>query len=297
MPDTHKKSPVIVWSTDTRESAPILQAISETRQTDIRDAPPEANELHGDGTEVLLFYPAPAQALYKAMKADTPPGVALETWRRQGRKILELNRTNRQRVHPINSTEALSHPYAFAKHFSLVDNKVPVAERTNEPEDPVLHLIARHLLLEDSESQRLIAELEAVSLPFSNPEEVGGRDADTIFQSVSEVWKETDALKKQLAEHAETAQKLQMAEAAQDLLQQQTKILQNELETVTRQHIEASESLETTNRLMKELETQRDNQQAEIKKLGAELHHVYNSHSYKVTSPLRRLRALLSGRR
>lgn len=349
-------------------------------------------------SEILLLVLAPARRICRDLATGQNLTGALATWKAQAQAILALHRRDRTRVRVLDIAMALAHPATFRTRFGLPEGAGPVRTRHNDPDDPVLLVLAQSLLLSDDESRRMMSELEAISINFSNkaPAQVAdsgsaleayralgalqsevetletrNRASQEALESLKErnakleaAQKTAELLKEQntlmqaelerLAQLNETQEtrvretlvKIEMTQSAVDLLQEQNRLMQTELERMAHHQEflerEAAElpvlrarsgekdnNLRAAAEMLSRLETHRDSLLDEVARLtregaavhkqvetltrdrdrlsqdhraareeagrlSAELEHVYHSRSYRITSPLRRIRALFS---
>ena len=140
-----------------------------------------------------------------------------------------------------------------------------------DPGDMILSVLAQQLLQDDDACRRLLAELDATSAALSNR---GGEGPDPValLSAYRAMQGRMETLTKEVA-------KAQSAQSAVSLLQSQNRIMQEELEALGKSRVALDDS------------------QAEVARLRGELDHLYRSHSFRVTAPLRRIRGLLAARR
>ena len=323
---------MILWCAGGQGEAPVLAALAGRYALDLRDTLPKPAELTGDAA-LLLLYLSPARALARVLGAGTPPDAALRAWRAQTRAMLKLNRQDRRRVQVLELGMALRHPGNFRARFDLPGDRSgdgPEAAAEEMQDDPVLVLLAQRLLLGEAETRALLAELGAVSVDLSGNAPPEEEEAGLLLRA----WQDIRGAAALRDEAGTLAADLQMAQGATELLQAQNRAMQEELERLARRRVEleaeaaalpvlrqrgaekdqslaAADSmyrvlearagllLEGKARLQDDLDRARQELaagQARIAQLEEEAARFFASRSYRLTAPLRRMRAVLRGR-
>lgn len=201
------------------------------------------------------------------------PSISLKGWRDLAQEIVALNRRNRRKVRILDMDMAARHPGAFLRWFALDEDQDMIAALSGnrQPDrDEVLHLLARRILLGDTHARALTGELKAVSLNFAKGDDTGADNPDAAF----------------LAYRACLQTRAQVS-----LLQAQNRYMQDETEAhLTRAEAGQAEKQQRIDALTADL-SGRDNA---VAALELELQRFLASKSYRLTAPLRRIRALLS---
>lgn len=325
---------ILVWSADPARAAPLIETLAEGYRLETSARLPEPGALNGEAgaaRPVLLLFQNPVRMLTRLMARGTAPAEALSSWRGQARAILALSRRDRRRVQVIDLAAALAHRPAFAAHFDLSD--APAADdtpndapaRSNAPPDMFLTLLAERLLLGDGEARALKAELAAVAIDLSGqdaaaPDSLAGayhawRDMQDALEARAALSAEMDALGSDLAKSRD----------ANELLQAQNRYMQEELEKLAARRAELEETAASVTRLntrladkaaslaaldtayarlegvQEQLAADKARTEAALTRaradLGAEqaaLQRVLTSRTWRLTAPLRTLRALFA---
>lgn len=330
--ETADRQPLTVWCGSAQYGAPVLQALDRAYAADIRQTLPSADEIRpGDpGPDMLLLYLSPARVVAMAMAQDTPPGKALKDWQAQARGILQLSHRDRRRVQVFELDMILRHPAAFQARMGLHQDDTPAAPETGpDGADPFLLLLAQRTLLGDAPSRALMTELGAVSVRLANNAAPETDDPETLLlayrdmqaQAATQTAVQTTRLSELEGELDQARTGLETARNAADLLQAQTRFMQEEMEKLARRLLELEDrasrvetlaqraaekehSLAAAGQMMRDLEAQTARLTADlaaredrIAGLQGRLDHVFGSRSYRLTAPLRRLRALIGGAR
>jgi predicted nucleic acid-binding protein len=247
-----KHLPLIVWSADAQAGAPVLEALRQGFDLDLRAALPKFSKRdRAKGPDILLLCLSPLETLCRAMAKGTLPSVALKGWQDQAQAIMALNRGNRRKVRILDVDMAMRHSEAFLHWFGLSCEAGGTALVAPPVQDEILHLLAQRTLTSDASARALLAELEAVSLNFSENRDLEPGDADAAFQSyqdMRQVQEQADLLQAQNRTAQEeieglstdkaqleaalkqaSAQTLKVQEQA-DLLQAQNRTAQEEIE-------------------------------------------------------------------
>lgn len=280
MTDGKKMAPVgqarlIVWCVDARAGKPVLDALRRGYDLDMRTTLPKESltDASDAGPDILLLCRSPVETLCRAMASGVIPGVALKEWRDLAQDILALNRRNRRKVRILDMDMAARHPGAFLRWFALAEDQDMIAALSGnrQPDrDEVLHLLARRILLGDTHARALTGELKAVSLNFAKGDDTGADNPDAAF----------------LAYRACLQTRAQVS-----LLQAQNRYMQDETEAhLTRAEAGQAEKQQRIDALTADL-SGRENA---VAALELELQRFLASRSYRLTAPLRRIRALLS---
>jgi len=323
VPETSRRATLTVWSASADEAAQVLQALRETYEVTRLQS---LSEAAGEGPVLLLPLP-PALMLCRAMSGGTAPAAALTAWLQQTRALLELNRRDRRRIRVVDLAAALAHPAAFRRHFGLNEGSGPEAPRRNSADDLFLLTLAKRLLAENPQARRLANELEAVSVDLSGKGPTDPAPPQAVvraYQAHRRAEEELETLRRRNAELEDTAtRKAEKARAAQDaieVLQAQTDKLQADLDKLARRNGVLEEetavlpvmrlrlgdkerSLQAAGDLLRQAESDQGALKEELERLRAgqdrlvaEIDRIHRSRSYRVTGPLRRLRAAFSRR-
>lgn len=259
---------LIVWAAEAEVAAPIVAELRQGGELELLEELAEvpANPTDWPDAGILLLYLSPAETLCRAMRAGLEPSSAIADWQLQAQQILTLNRRNRRRVQLLDIGMVRAHPAEFRRHFQLAGGG------TMEPlpqQDEILMLIARQLLLGDSQVKRLSNELDAISLMFGSDSGGEGAELDIVFREygrLREMLEEADA---QSARHLELETELaqaqeqlvggrreweatlaaaraegQQAQREAELFQDRAGAAQDELEALTRRRQELERELE-----------------------------------------------------
>jgi len=247
---------------------------------------------------------SPVETLCRVMARDTLPSVALQSWVAQTQGIMALNRQNRRKVRIMDVSMATRHPGDFLGWFTLPKTKEQIAALGRDAQvsgpaagrDDVLCLLAQRALLGDLAARALLGELEAVSLNFADEAGFENADLDAAFLSY---------------------QGMRDTQGQVALLQAQNTLVQQEQEMLAQDRIELGQRFDQVNQGIQDLqrktrEKERALQQAGVmledleaqvgdlhQTLGAEqekLRRILSSRSYRLTTPLRSLRGLVSRR-
>lgn len=290
VPERYTAPSLTLWRTEAMEAMPVVQALAEGYDlTELKDLPPPG-QLDLNGTQCLLLHLPPATVLCRAMAAGTAPAEALESWRGRTETLLAHNRRDRRNVRVLGLMAALAHPVAFREYFGLPQGQGPETPRGNDPDNLNLLNLAQRLLAEDPRSRKLMTELTAVSINLSGGAPINPAPVEAVFQAyrtqqnteaaLATVQKRNKELEQVAALETE---KTRAAENAIRVLQAQTRGLHAELEIMTKRGMETAERADAL--------------AAEVASLREDVKRFYNSHSYRITRPLRSLRALLSGQK
>jgi hypothetical protein len=324
LPDVSRSSPITAWCADEGEAAPVLQALAAHRDLAQLQALPDPSFPRDNEGQLLLLPVAPAIALCRAMEAGTGPAQALAEWQAETRTILALVRRDRRHTRVLDVEAARAWPAAFRAAFGLPEGQELEPLRRNSREDLLLLALAQLLLLGDPKSRRLLAELEGASVNLTGNAPSDPIEPEEVYRAWLQSRETVEALRARIAEledsESQNEQRHRTSQKAIDLLQDQARWLQEELETVVRRETELKaeaaavpvlrqrvdekeRSLLATGDMLHRLDAERAAARAEAERLEArlaeseaELRHVYGSRSFRLTAPLRRLRAALAGR-
>lgn len=249
------QGPLIVWSADPAASEPLLRALEQVRELDLRPGLPAPVAAAPALPEMLLLCHAPDETLCRAMAAGVAPGAALERWMDQTRALLALNRHDRRRTHILDIARAGRDPGAVLGRFGLPADSAPVA--APEASDQVLLLLAMRCVAQNPQARALAGELEAAAVGVG----ASAGDADAAFRAYRQAHEqaatrqaETAAAQAELAalrdQQDQLRQTLAAAETAQqaarqevDLLQDRNRAAQGTLEELGRERAELDEQL------------------------------------------------------
>ena len=339
--ETADRQPLTVWCGSAQYGAPVLRALARAYATDIRQTLPRPDEIGpgetgpGEtGPDMLLLYLSPARVVATAMAQGTPADAALKDWQAQTRGILQLGHRDRRGVQVFELDMILRHPAAFRARMGLHENEnedendTPAAPETGPGgADPFLLLLAQRTLLGDAPSRALMTELGAVSVRLANNAAPETDDPETLLlayrdmqaQAATQAAVQTTRLNELEDELDQARPRLEAARNAAELLQAQTRFMQEEMEklarrllelegratrveTLTQRAAEKEHSLAAAGQMMRDLEAQTARLSADlaardgrIAGLQGRLDHIFGSRSYRLTAPLRRLRALIGG--
>lgn len=281
-------APLIVWCADAQAGKPILKALQRGFDLDARAALPDPGA-SADSPDMLLLCLSPIEVLCRAMAEGVVPSTALKGWQEQAQAMVRLNRRDRRRVRVLDIRMATAYPKAFLRWFALPEDKAMIAalSRSGQPErNEILHLLALHTLLGDTPARALMEELDAVSLNFAKGDDRVAGNPDAAFLS----YQENPQAREQVA-----------------LLEARNRAALDDMEMLSKRKIQLELELEKVgviqaqNQLMlhelEVLEQAGAAKQQQIEALEQTLEQFMTSRSYRLTAPLRGLRALLSGRK
>ena len=316
-----EQAPMQVWCADPAEAAPLVALLGPVERLE------RLPETPGDAT-LLILHPAPVAALAGHLAAGLAPEAAATAWAAETRRLLRLHRAARRRVRLAEISAARAHPRAFQALFGGPGQEAPVETPLSEPTfDPVLGLLAQRLILGDATLNALVDELEAASadltggqgLTADNPEAAWRSHAEagqlrSQVESAGRDRQEADLLKAQnrammdelesLARHSQQMQdRLTQTGQGLDSAQAQIATLEAALEALRRRTADKERSLLAAGRMIEEaelraagLKTALERAEDKAATLRAELDRITASRSFRLTAPLRRMRALIGGR-
>ncbi|MEA1052916.1 hypothetical protein U5801_24360 [Lamprobacter modestohalophilus] len=189
--------------------AELLAACRQPAVIDMSESPDQLREWLAVDEEIqlLLFYASPEREIAAAMREGHTPAAALEAWLSLTEALLSLYRQHRQRVILIAVAEAANSPNLFLNTLST-HTKLNVGPWGGpvEPLAPVEQdtatLMAAYHLIADANISALCDELEACSIPVTEPRAHVQLDHNLI-------WGRAQA---QLQEHQDTLQALEASE-------------------------------------------------------------------------------------
>lgn len=262
-----KLEPLIVWCADPEIARPLLTGLGQVFTLEMRDDLPDPGSIKADpaAPAMLLMFFSATTALCRSMNEGLAPRAALKDWHRQALALSAVNRRNRRRVRILDIAQALDHPQAFRRQFGLKgETQLTAGSRAFAAGDAVLGLLARTCLAGDEKARMLARELEAASLDLGSREPP--EDPDAAFDAYRDLL---------LGSRGESR-----------LSRAQTTLIREESEA----------ELASLRAKLINTERQLEDQQRRGSELAEYLERMENSRSWRVTAPLRRTRAILSGR-
>ena len=246
-----EKPKLVVWCDDAEAAAPLVDSLGQRFSVTVQESLSAFAARLEDMSDArgLLLYLSPVEALCRAMLAETCPSAALSAWQEWADGILEQNRRDRRRVRLVEINAARVNPGKFRQHFHLPE--MTGAELTELPQqDPMLTLIAHHVLREDLQAQRLHGEIEAASLDCGGKTSAAAGTPNAAFlayhdlrrtQQKAELLEEQNrlaleelsALSAQKKELEAAERDREKAHKEADLLQAQIKVMKQEIDTLT----------------------------------------------------------------
>jgi hypothetical protein len=287
-----------------------------------------AAALVGDSpSPVLVPVQPPLDALTDALALGALPSQALQDWRARSRALLEECRPHRRKVLLIDN-ESLIHaprhlaPLLFARLDLAVPNDLPVPEDRPRPVRPVLEALAHAMLAHSAPVRALADEMEAMMLTASDPATLPTTLLDLAYQEVRDQDGLRDSLTQYEAEIADLRESSATLSEERDLLRTSLTQLRDEMAAqveVRRQQDDRTRDQEADLMLHKaahdsarrqlefrraehlqreavlgaellEARSRETGLRQEVDALSGELDRVFASRSWRVTTPLRRLR-------
>lgn len=259
--------------------------------------------------QTILFHTAPEKAMAVAMEQGVEPTAALHQWEITAAQLLQVHRRNRVRSRVINVDRALSAPSEFLRvcrqHLGLGLASVSESASPDVPagpsrQDPVYELIAAQMVAQSDEALDLARELDASALPMGHRSEPGHADCLRAYEAINSVREEL-AGERAARESAESR--------AQELKQENEEMLaqlhqvQEELEAYFIRARDEEKKWKAAEKRLKERDSKakeffqaKKTQQARAEHYRNRLAAVHKSTSWKVTTPLRVIKRLLTGR-
>lgn len=231
----------------------------------------EADAANNPRARLLLICRAPASAMQATMEEGSPPSTALKTWAASATDVLRVVRQRRRQVAVVDAGGAVRDVAALACRLSIELTTSPAAPEPAADPDPVMIAIAAEALRTDAAASALAGELAASMINLSS---LKTDDADSAYLRYKVSKEEAFLLRRQLA------------------------MLQEQLESDYLNARELEAKLKTQSTELKQKQNELARRGGELKKTGAELRsakkaleRISSSKSYKMTAPLRWLRA------
>lgn len=209
-------------------------------------------------SHLLAFFSHPATELARAMVAGVAPGEVLDAWLVRADDLIELARSEGERVLLIDLEMALANPDSFrqavSQRFGLERSQDGNDKPTRpEPLTPLYVALAEAEVRRSSSAREKFATLRALAAPLGELPAEPNLDVDALFRSL---------------EHVETAEEIDLRE--------ENRQLRNQLAHV-------QDALESYYLDFLQSETIRE-EHAAFKK---ELFKIRRSFSWRVTAPIR----------
>lgn len=276
---------------------------------------------------VLIPVRPPLDALTDALAQGTLPSQALQDWSARTRTLLEGCRPHRRQVLLVDS-ESLAHaprhlaPLLFARLNLAVPADLPDPADPPRPVRPVLETLAHAMLARSPAIRALADEMEAMMLTASEPADLPAtlldlayqelRDQDGLRDSLAQYEAEITGLRGSARELAGERDLLRVSLGqlrdemtaqieSRDRQDARTRAQEAELMLHKAAHDSARRQLEFRRAEQQQREAvlgaellearaREDGLRQEADALSAELDRVFASRSWRVTTPLRRLR-------
>lgn len=233
---------------------------------------------------LLLLHQRPERPVAGAIANGEAVDDALAEWRRTAEALLAVCRRDRRRVSLLNAHAAVAAPgECLARLGNRLKQRLPKASTSavdTTPETPVMERAIAALAVQQSEdTQALLSELEASSLPVGDPLSLVLPDTESVVQAFS-----THNARQQLEEENELLL-MQLQQVQEELesyyfgyqeIEQKCKAAEDERASYKKK----SEELERSNRYYRDQLQRAQHNIADIKK----------SLSWKLTIPLRAVR-------
>lgn len=147
------------------------------------------------GSRLLMLHCRPEAALVMAMNQERCLEEALAQWTSSAEAMVRLFRRHRARVTLIDVECALAAPIDFLRHCktSFGFNPLPysaIATACDRAGSDIQHLIAAQMVAQSRETQDLIAELEACSLPIGESATPPVIDCTALYAKHKEEWEQ-----------------------------------------------------------------------------------------------------------
>jgi len=277
---------------------PTIECVALTDEAAISDAR-EALAHHPDA-RLILVYQNPA-SFVAAGAIEKGTASALGTWREESQRLLETVRRQRHQIVLVDGHAGLATPSALVGQIAQrLGCELERSLLVDYPETPTVDGVASALadftIRHDELGGRLIAELEASSLPL--PPSYAYTKANVL-----DIWCQSGEAEGQKA-------KLQELEQEGDLLLVQLRQVQEEL----KRYYFVNKDLEEKLRQAQTLSTQREEaltrtvdelarkrkalaaKRKELERKKKQVQDIYRSTSWKLAGPLRKVRRLFSRR-
>lgn len=247
-------------------------------------------------THLLLLHTRPESRLAEAMEKRLDPVTALDEWRAAARKLLQVFRRNRRRVTLVDVDCVIAAPNVFLQwcdtYLGLKSTRWAGQDSPGPDRDFHLYqLIANQIVAQSSETQALLSELEACSLPIGDPSRPCIIDCRAAYHN------HIDLLSRSQATRVWNKKQLANAQHENEVLMQQLHQTQKELEALYFHYEEKAKGTEKEAEYLEKLdlceERLKDSlsriQQLEERTAIREHHMDYMTHSrsWRYTAPFR----------
>jgi hypothetical protein len=268
----------------------------------------------------LLFYTRPETAVTHALRQGVDPKVFLHTWQTANRQLMQFQRRHRKNAVLFDAEAAMIQPQAFSgmcrRHgLSLQEvevEPVEIAETASEE-----FFLARYFLQQQAGVQSLQAELTAGAQPLEPPtlpqvslssfgavikrlareRELAEQLDDTVQQLTREKEKQVrfnneqkqqiDDLNAKLKQQEDLKQQLETAQESRRQLESTVRETTEENELLLLQLHQVQEELESIFLQKQQIEAERAQTEAGLKKQRQRADRLKQTVSWKITAPLR----------
>lgn len=272
------------------------------------------------GSVHLLLHSRPEVAVAHAIEAGQQPQDAVEAWCNAAEQMLAFYKRNRATTAMVEVSSAVGDPEAFAtalEHHLNVKMKGSLPKLTPpEEQASVNQLQANELVAANDELNRVLAEMEACTLPLENGtfrsprvqilelfKQLRDAKPDLTQEQLEEqarlletLTKLETGLENERDEHLKTKSVLEETREENDLILSQLFKVQEELERYYLAGQQKDKALETSktaidekNAKLKRMSAEMRNMRAQVSTLEARLAKLHRSVSWRLTAPIRLL--------